>query len=255
MHQLRESQWTVWWSRTLKTGEEISRLSIQSLEIKLRETTEELEQIKNGKMVNEHQYQPQEPNPLTFGKVLFMRDSDMDQKHANGIPFDSINLPERSFAESCIVSFFNLSNVQVPILHRDYYMYTYFKPLMVQWGKICGRGFEEHVDHLKYIETPVSVNHVDLKQKCFVFLHIIIAILTSQHQQKFPPHNFWPLQESGISSTWTTYGRKRIKTDRPEISKLWNIAVSLPTSPNTLMRPCHPGAWYLVERLFGCAKI
>ncbi|QFZ27236.1 putative pyrimidine pathway regulatory protein [Clavispora lusitaniae] len=227
-----------------ETGEEISRLSIQSLEIKLRETTEELNRLRMEKMANA--FQPQEPNPLTFGKVLFMRDSDMDQKHANDIPFDSINLPERSFAESCIVSFFNSSNVQVPILHRDYYMYTYFKPLYGTVGKdLWSRLLEEHVDHSKYIETPVSVNHVDSKQKCLFFLHIIIAISTSQHQQKFPltiSDHYKNQAFKYVDHVW----KEEDKTDRPEISKLEILQSLLLLAQYSLMRPCHPGAWYLV---------
>lgn len=229
-----------------ETGEEISRVSIHSLETKLREVTDELNALKREK--NRLASDGAEPllarpsNEFKFGKVLLMKDNEIDDTiHAEA----AIEIPARPFVEACIQSYFTLTNIQIPILHRDYFLFNYFKPLYGEVGeelflKILGNNFLPE----KYQEEPAAEQHDSQRRKCLFFLYIIIAILTSQHQQKYPLmiSNHYKKQAFHlVDYVWDTDGAQD-----EELAKLEMMQSLLLLTQYSLMRPCSPGAWYLM---------
>lgn len=231
------------------TGEQVSRFRIHDLETRLQQVTDELNALKRDK--------PKQPmfartnNEFRFGKVILMKDNEIGETfRSDGT---EIEIPARSFVEVCLQSYFTLSNVQIPILHRDYYLFNYFKPLYGHigrdlWLKILGSNFAAP----NFGETEEEANPDAFhKGRCLFFLYIIIAILTSQHQQKYPlmiSNHYKKQAFRYVDCVWKS-------VERPggdELSKLEMLQSLLLLTQYSLMRPCTPGAWYLVGT---CVKL
>lgn len=227
------------------TGEQVSRVTIQTLDAQLKEMTEEINRLKKEREDLERPLQSLHLNEFKFGKVLLMKDSEIEETHANKAT--GVEIPTRKFVESCLHSYFSLTNVQIPILHRDFYLFKYFKPLYgivgtELWQRILGEDF----DASKCNETHSSNEKLDKhhKGKCLFFLYIIVAILTSQHQQKYPlmiSNHYKKQAFHYIDFVWND-----VDGNDDELSKLEMLQSLLLLTQYSLMRPCTPGAWYLI---------
>jgi len=56
-----------------------------------------------------------------------------DYQKAQDIDNDMLQLPDKFEAQSLIVSFFSYTNVQLPILHREFFLKKYFEPIYGPW--------------------------------------------------------------------------------------------------------------------------
>lgn len=227
------------------TGEQVSRVTIQTLDAQLKEMTEEVNRLKKERQNLERPLQSLHLNEFKFGKVLLMKDSEIEETYGNKATV--VEIPTRKFVESCLHSYFSLTNVQIPILHRDFYLFKYFKPLYgivgtELWQKIFGEDF----DASKCNETYSLDENLDKRHrgKCLFFLYIIIAILTSQHQQKYPlmiSNHYKKQAYHYIDFVWND-----VDGNDDELSKLEMLQSLLLLTQYSLMRPCTPGAWYLI---------
>lgn len=227
------------------TGEEVLRFTIHGLETRLQEVTDELNSLKMERLARTNTQPGPLQSGLTFGKVLLMKDTDMNSI-LNTDP-SVMGLPPRELVETCLVSFFTASNIQVPILHRDYYFSTYFRPVYKTVGPSVWKAiFGDSFDPQHYVEEPHNLPvDTNLWGKCLFFLHIIIAILTSQRQQKYPLtiSNYHKNEAfKYVDYIW----RDADGGDGTELAKLEMAQSLLLLTQYSLMRPCSPGAWYLI---------
>lgn len=233
------------------TGELVSRLSIHDLERKLRETTEELNALKLLRKAEEPAM-PKVNNEFKFGKVLLMKDNEIDENfHSEAA---DVEIPARQFVETCLQLYFTLSNVQIPILHRDHYLFDYFRPLYGEvgvelWKKLLGDNFRPE----SCTEKPFATDKIDPlhRGRCLFFLYIIVAILTSQHQQKYPlmiSNHYKKQAFKYVDYVWNSVDQ----SGEDELTKLEMLQSLLLLTQYSLMRPCTPGAWYLVGT---CVKL
>lgn len=227
------------------TGEEVLRFTIHGLETRLQEVTDELNALKMERLAHAQDRPEQLRSGLTFGKVLLMKDAEI-RTILNSDP-SVIGLPPRELVDLCIVSFFTVSNVQVPILHRDHYLYEYFRPLYGTVGPSIWKGIlGDNFDPQRYSEEPHNTQ-MDSNSwcKCLFFLHIIIAILTSQRQQKYPSSVSNHHKDESfkyVDYVW----RDADGAEGSELAKLEMLQSLLLVTQYSLMRPCSPGAWYLI---------
>lgn len=233
------------------TGEQISRVSMHTLEEKLKQVTAELNALKRERLLLRASPELGEPllartnNEFKFGKVLLMKDNEIgESSHGESA---SIEVPARSFVEACLQSYFTLANVQIPILHRDYFLFHYFKPLYGEIGKdLLQKLFGDKFDpqqHSEDIQLPNTLQEHQ-RGKCLFFLYVIIAILTSQHQQKYPlmiSNHYKKQAFKFVDYVWNTDN-----SDDEELAKLEMMQSLLLLTQYSLMRPCSPGAWYLI---------
>lgn len=226
------------------TGDQVSRVTVQSLEMQVKELTKELESLRKEREDLEQPLLAQSNNEFKFGKVLLMKDSEIEDFYGSAA---AVEIPARSFVESCLQSYFNLSNVQVPILHREYYLFNYFKPLygvvgIELWQKLFGDNFDSaRCTEKHFLDEKLNKLH---KGKSLFFLYIIIAILTSQHQQKYPlmiSNHYKKQAFKYIDHVWNA-----VDGSDDELSKLEMLQSLLLLTQYSLMRPCTPGAWYLL---------
>lgn len=183
-------------------------------------------------------------------KVLMMRDDDIVQLKQ----IEPGALPPISLVEECLVLYFRISNVQLPILNREYFLSHYLKPL---YGDINPSTRKKMMDssltnlnnfnHYNYQNSHTlrkdnnSSNH---RRKCLFFIHIIIAILTSILQQKYSLSVSFSHQQQSLK--YAEYIWNEVDVDDSEISKLEMIQSLLLLSTYSIMRPSNPGAWYLI---------
>lgn len=227
------------------TGEQVSRVTIQTLETRLKEMTEEINRLKKEREDLERPFQTLHLNEFKFGKVLLMKDSEIEETYSNKAAV--VEIPPRRFVESCLHSYFGLTNIQVPILHRDFYLFKYFKPLYGivgtdLWNSLFGEDFDvSKCNEKHFLDEKLDKYH---KGKCLFFLYIIIAILTSQHQQKYPlmiSNHYKKLAFNFIDFVWDA-----VDGNDDELSKLEMLQSLLLLTQYSLMRPCTPGSWYLI---------
>lgn len=226
------------------TGKQMSRVTVQSLESQVEQLTKELESLRRERQELEQPLLAQLGNELKFGKVLLMKDSEIKDVYNSAA---AVEIPARNFVELCLQSYFNLSNVQVPILHREFYLFNYFKPLygvvgVELWQKLFGDNFDtSRCTEKHFLDEKLNKVH---KGKCLFFLYIIIAILTSQHQQKYPlmiSNHYKKQAFKYIDHVWDA-----VDGSDDELSKLEMLQSLLLLTQYSLMRPCNPGAWYLL---------
>lgn len=227
------------------TGEEVLRFTIHGLETRLQEVTEELNALKMERLAHAQGQPGPLQSGLTFGKVLLMKDTDV-REILSADP-SAMGIPPRDLVETCLISFFTVSNVQVPIVHRDYYFFKYFRPLYETVGPSIWKGIlGDHFDPQRYSEEPHNIPMgSNMWQKCLFFLHIFIAILTSQRQQKYPlsiSNHHKNEAFKYVDYIW----READGADGSEIAKLEMLQSLLLLTQYSLMRPCSPGAWYLI---------
>lgn len=238
-----------------QSGEVVSRMSIFTLKQQLDQVTKELEDLKRLRALETAQTRPVSENSellllaqvsqeFRFGRVLLMSNNEIQAATSGDCP---LKLPEKLFAEACIQSFFAVTNIQVPILHRDSYLFHFFKPLYGTVGgsllsKIFGDNFNPS-DYKEELEEATPLDEAQ-KGKCLFFLYIIIAILTSQHQQHYPlaiSTHYKNLAFRYVDLVW-----RHEESDQDELAKLEMLQSLLLLTQYALMRPCSPGAWYLV---------
>lgn len=226
------------------TGEQMSRMSVQRLEAQLKEVTQELEMLRKERLELENPLLAR-LNEFKFGKVLLMKDDEIKENY--NLSAGVVEIPAREFVETCLELYFKLSNVQVPILHRDFYLFKYFKPLYgiigsLMWQRLLGDNFDPaRCNEKHFLDEKLDKMH---KGKCLFFLYIIIAILTSQHQQKHPLmiSNHYKKQ----AFRYIDYVWNDVEGNDDDLSKLEMLQSFLLLTQYSLMRPCTPGAWYLV---------
>ena len=225
-----------------RTGETVKRMTIHTMETQLKEMTDELNRLRKER---EEFELSQHINQFKFGKVLLMKDSEIQEAYTNNTAV--VEIPTRKFVENCLHSYFNLTNIQIPILHRDFYLFKYFKPLYGiigtdLWLNIFGEEFiASQCDEKHFLDEKLDKMH---KGKCLFFLYIIIAILTSQHQQKYPlmiSNHYKKQAFNYIDYVWNA-----AEGSDDELSKLEMLQSLLLLTQYSLMRPCTPGAWYLI---------
>lgn len=234
-----------------RTGAHFSRVTIQSLETQVSDMQAELDKLRKERETLEHSLLTRPNNEFRFGKVLLMKDSEIEVTNSSNAA--AVEIPARAFVESCLQSYFRLPNVQVPILHRDFYLLKYFKPLYGivgndLWQKILGDDFDvSRCNEKHFLDEKLDKLH---KGKSLFFLYIIIAILTSQQQQKNPlliSNHYKKQAFKYIDCVWND-----VESNECELSKLEMLQSLLLLTQYSLMRPCTPGAWYLVGT---CVKL
>lgn len=233
------------------TGEVIGRSYVFELEKEIETLKEEIRLLKlkptasfksDAETIHNNSTLNGSSNGYINYKVLLLDNEEVSKLKA--LPEDE--LPPITLVQTCLSLFFKVCNIQLPILHRDFYLINYYKPL---YGRI---NFKVWYDLLDISDIP-PVNTSDLhtncspkhKKKCLFFLYIILAILTSVMQQKYPlslSHYYQQQSLKYADSIWNFHG-----TDlEDDIAKLEMIQSLLLLSVYSIMRPSNPGAWYLI---------
>lgn len=249
------------------TGESISRSYIWDIENQLTQLKSELAAMKK--------LQDRRKKARTvYGRVFLLKSEELrslfdpespadDEKDAPSRvdpmktnPTDE--LPPAEFLHTCLASFFSLTNAQIPILNRDYYLLKYFKPLVGKldtafWKTILGKQYDiDEIAMESLNRSPAEVSApkpIDptIKEKCLFFLNIILAILTSLHQQKYPLSISDYYKNEAIRHIDAVWDAIEVEgSQNEEINKLEMLQSLLLLSQYSLMRPCTPGAWYLI---------
>lgn len=180
-------------------------------------------------------------------KVLMMKEHDILRLKA-GIQKE---LPPVTFVEECIILYFQVSNVQLPILNSEYFLHNYFKPLYgdinpVVRKRLMDPSLVNLLGNNQYKYQPVSVPQVDdnYRYKCLFFINIIIAILTSMRQQTYDLSVPYEYQQHSLR--YADYIWNDADDNVNEIAKLEKLQSLLLLSTYSIMRPSSPGAWYLI---------
>lgn len=242
------------------TGEIVSRSYVHDLETKVRELEKQVEQLRKK---GESRIDPQShiesqtescnesaesktksidlkttdsiDNGSSNGdvnyKVMLMTDDDI--RTVKNLPHTE--LPEKKMVEQCIEQYFQISNLQLPILNSTHYLLNYFKPLYGEserlWSKYVGDAT---------LHSDVDVEDKNHKQCCLFFLYIILAISTSfQHNQSSSSEAY---QQKSLK--YADYLWKNDTTS--DIKKIERMQSLLLLSAYSLMRPSNPGSWYLI---------
>lgn len=230
------------------SGETVSRWTVHTLKERLREVTAELELLKrkpgdSGSKTSLPQQAPALAAAQSrYSKVLLMKDDDIAQLTLGPEP----ELPERAQMEEFVVEFFTQANIQIPILHRDYFLWTYFRPLYGEIGSgLWKKLLSDNCNEYNYKEPAVTspLPHAAL-QKARFFVFIIAAILTSQLQHRYPLTvlNMYKVRACRyVDAVWNA-------ADENEngLAKYEMLQSLLLLTQYSLMRPTNPGAWYLV---------
>lgn len=209
------------------TGESISRSYIADLEDRLREAKEQLNGMKRTQLTG-----------LFFNDCLLMesQEAEVNEEHNDVVP-------PRSFAEDCLQTYFNQLNVQLPIIHRDYYLNKYFTPIYgfvgsSLWTKILGYEVDDPHEKLEPAQVDENTRH-----RGFFFLYMIISILTSVNQNTLSVSDHYKRKAfKHVNSVW---GPSKNEND-DEITRLEMLQSLLLWSQYSMMRPGTPDAWYLI---------
>ncbi|WEJ94611.1 hypothetical protein PSN45_002102 [Yamadazyma tenuis] len=175
-------------------------------------------------------------------KVLSLRDEDV--KKFKSIPDDE--LPPVSVYEEAVVLYFKISNIQLPILHREHFLSHYFKPLYGQESPQLRSRLLGMKDTIPVPQRNVSATSDPVKRrKCLFFMNIILAISTSiqQRQYALSLSNHYQQQSFKYADAFWNTSDPQTATD---LGKLEMIQSLLLLSAYSLMRPSNPGAWYLI---------
>lgn len=231
------------------TGESISRSYIWDIENQLTHLKAELATMKKLQ-------EGRKKARTVYGRVFLLKSEELRSMFEPNYSEDneaSKELPPQELVENCLASFFSLTNAQIPILNRDYYLLKYYKPVAGPldarfWKKFLGKVYDvdEVTSGLESANGNAQQDSV-AKEKCLFFLNIVLAILTSLHQQKYSltvSDHYKNEAIRRLDSVW-----EAIELEGPEneeINKLEMLQSLLLLSQYSLMRPCSPGAWYLI---------
>lgn len=237
------------------TGEVIGRSYVYELEKQVEQLKAEIKELKrnggerNGSIEEnpvEMAYQSNtskqngstNDNSISY-KVLMMKDSDITRLKQS----QTSELPKISFVEECIVFYFQVSNPQLPILNREYFLEHYFKPLYGEVSPGLRAQLTDSSLNKSFVSRP-SPGHVNEPHKCLFFIHIIIAILSSILQQKYSLSVSSYHQQQSLK--YAEYIWNEMYEEENETNKLEIIQSLLLLSTYSIMRPSNPGAWYLI---------
>ncbi|CUM63678.1 uncharacterized protein PRCAT00001262001 [Priceomyces carsonii] len=212
------------------TGEIVSRSYLYDLNLKVKTLSEELERLKREKSVS-YALNGGHPESLL---------SNRSQKQGYNLE----NLPPRNFVERCLQIFFLEINIQLPIVHRDYYLIQYFRPLYGEigedlWTKVIG----EPINYCENSDINSSSSEPP-KECCLFFLNMILAISTSARQDEFSTLVSNSYKDEAMC--YIDAIRKNSEVNHDEFEMIEEVQRLLLISLYSVMRLCSPSAWYLV---------
>lgn len=233
------------------TGEVIGRSYVYELEKELEALKEEVRLLKlesntgfksDPTMIKNTSTLNGSSNGFINYGVLLLNNEEVNR--LKSLPEDE--LPPITLVQTCLMLFFKVCNIQLPILHREYYLINYFKPL---YGRINSKVWYDLLDinEIPPVNTSNLYNTYEAKHKnkCLFFLYIILAILTSVMQLKYPlslSHYYQQQSLKYADSIWNFHGSDL----EDDIAKLEMLQSLLMLSVYSIMRPSNPGAWYLI---------
>lgn len=161
-------------------------------------------------------------------------------------PLSSVKLPERSAAEKCIVKFLAISNVLIPIMHREHYLCVYFQPLYgAPTQQFLSLIYGQPVDFDYKRNGNYPTDDVQHRHKCLFFLYIIMATLTAQSPQDYPEGEskyYYSLAINHMDILWS--GQEEVKELSYE--RLEILQAYLLISQFAMLRCTTQGAWYYI---------
>ncbi|PRT54791.1 Pyrimidine pathway regulatory protein 1 [Wickerhamiella sorbophila] len=162
-----------------------------------------------------------------------------------------IHLPEKAVAEEYLERYFNLSNTQMPILHREDFIQKYFEPVYgpISPGLNLGCTFTQPA--LQTSTAPPGPNTLyqrlskvssyrDLStedQTALYFLLQVFSIAVAGHMQLYPAY----LPERLQFHAMTVYETAAKSEDGYEA-----LQAVLLLALYSVMRPADPGIWYVI---------
>lgn len=199
------------------SGEAINRLYIQDLEQKVADLEKQVDLHKAREAAH----------TMQFGRTFLLPET--------GVSSMEEELPSLEFVETCLEGYFHVCNAQLPILHREVFLATYFEPL---YGRVS-QDLYSRITGCDVEELPSGSGCSD-RRRCLFFVHAVLAISTSLHQQKFPlkvsaHHQAQALRY--VDSVWDA---------ADDGGRLEMLQLLLLLAQYSMMRPSSPGAWYVV---------
>lgn len=162
----------------------------------------------------------------------------------------SIPLPEKAVAESLIKSYFEQSNTQLPILHREQFINNYFKPIYGNLSsdiKLASNYTKMNLDngqinHEYYKEVPNQNLTYDLvpkiHHKSMFFLFMIFSIASSI--------NYLNSNDPEISNSYKNEAMNFVDCIYQSEDRLECLQGLLLLTLFSIMRPSTPGCWYIL---------
>lgn len=164
-------------------------------------------------------------------------------------------LPSKPNAELYIKTYFEQSNAQLPILHREHFINNYFKPVYGNFSpdvKLACNYTKPNFDtspidiqdtwyyKLQKSHYNMDTDVPDSIKKCLFYLNIIFAISTSIHLLQ---HN------TEISNSYKLEAMRYIDSLYQSDDRLELLQALLLLTLYSLMRPSVPGVWYILGTL------
>lgn len=177
-------------------------------------------------------------------KSIPQDDEDGYSKFSGMLPAE---LPERAKAEKCIVKFLSMSNVLVPIMHREHFLVTYFQhlygaPTPEFLAQIYGRSVDFNYDDMGSKHFSGDILH---RHKSLFFLYIVMATLTAQSPQDHPEGEskyYYSLAMGYVDTFWD--GQDNFKED--SYARLEILQSFLLLTQFSMLRCTTQGAWYYI---------
>lgn len=214
------------------TGETVSRSYVHDLEIRVRELEKEVEELRTIPLKTTDSVHNGSSTGDVNYKVMLMTDEEIGE--IKSLPF--AELPDKLMVEEGIERYFQISNLQLPIVNCKYYLVNYVEPL---YG-VSDRLWERYV-WISKNKRSVTSGTISQKQRnsCLFFLHIILAISTSFQQKESISSNHYQQSLKYVDVIWLN----DTTTDLKKIERMQSLLL---LSAYSLMRPCNPGSWYLI---------
>lgn len=164
------------------------------------------------------------------------------------------SLPSKSAAEYFVKSYFEQSNTQLPLTHREYFIDNYFKPVYGNLSpnlKLAANYTKMNVDtspineedtwYYQYTKNGMSVSTLadtpERFHKPMFFLNMVFAIASSINLLHYTPETSNSYKQQAMVFAESTYQSE----DRLEC-----LHGLLMLTLYSVMRPSTPGVWYML---------